>query len=464
MTTTEAPSPYNPVRQPPNNTEAEQAVIGAMLISKRALDIGLETLSVQDFYREKNRMVFKAMSDFVAAGTEVDAITLLDWFTERRATDRIDNGAYLIELANDTPGASNVSGYARQVRKKAMARELIEATTAACDEVWEGGDVEKIASSMATRMMSFGIESGSRPRTFAEIGRSWLSMLHQRLEGDIVVQKTGMLDVDRHWHGLRPAELIVIAARPAMGKTTMAMSIAEEIAKKEWVHVFSLEMDAESLYQRWVAHEVDQERLMEPVDLQPEDWSTITLGVSKSKQNKILVDDEGGLHINKIMARARQAKAQYDTKAVIVDYIQLVQGDGDRRAEKVGHVTRMLKKLSKELKVPVIALSQLNRSLESRTDKRPMLSDLRESGEIEQDADIVAFLYREKVYNESFESNVTELITRKFRNGAVGTDLIMMLPTQQRFVSADYEAKREYNLEINMDTAKPRKSRWQRGS
>mgnify|MGYP005854085931 CR=1 FL=1 len=451
----------NPVRQPPNNTEAEQAVLGAMLISKRALDTGLESLSSSDFYREKHRLIFEAMSDYVANGKEVDAITLLDWFTERRAVDRIDNGGYLIELANETPGAANVSGYANQVRKKAMARELIEVSLEASDDAWQGGDAEKIAARMVTRMMAFGVDTSSRPRTFAEIGRSWLSMLQSRLEGQTQIQRTGLMDVDRHWHGLRPSDLIIMAGRPAMGKTTLAMSIAENVAKSGWVHIFSLEMDAEDLYQRWVAHDVDQERLMEPENLQTDDWSRITRGISQSKEHKILIDDEGGTHINKIMARARQAKVEHDTKVIIVDYIQLVQGDGERRTESIGHVTRMLKKLAKELKVPVIALSQLNRGLESRPDKRPMLSDLRESGEIEQDADIVAFLYREAVYNENFESNVTELITRKFRNGATGTDLLMMLPRQQRFVSADYDAKREYN--VQMTAGAPRKSKWQRG-
>lgn len=458
-------APLSAPMQLPHSVEAEQCILGAMMLYPSAQDAALEALSSDDFYRRTHQLIFRAIAEHVASGLEADPVTLIDWFNGNKLSDEIEHGAYLTALANDTPGASNVDGWIRIVREKAMARQLIEKCTAAADATMSGGgrDVEKTAAGLSTALASLGMSAGDAPRTFAEVGKSWVEQMHARLDTEDW-PRTGLADVDARWHGLFPGNLIIVAGRPGMGKSTLAMAIAEHVSKIGWAHVFSLEMSQEELYQRRIAHDIGADKLLDPRKLDDADWARIMANVSKTRGEKVLINDEGGLHIHQIAARARAAKRKYDTQLIVVDYIQLVQGEGENRNQQIGYVTRMLKKLAKDLRIPVIGLSQLNRSLESRTDKRPLISDLRESGDIEQDADIVAMLYRERAYNENFESNVSELITRKFRNGQTGTDLIMMQPKQQNFVSPDDDLKSEYRNLI-ADTLAPTRggSRFQRG-
>lgn len=451
---------------PPHSVEAEQCILGAMMLYPSAQDTALEALSADDFYRRTHQLIFRAIAEHVSSGLEADPVTLIDWFSGNQLGEEIEHGAYLTALANDTPGSSNVSGWIRIVREKSMARQMIgDCTEAAADAISSGGrDVEKTAAALSTKLAALGMSAGDAPRTFGEVGRLWVEQMHARLDAEDW-PRTGLVDVDARWHGLFPGNLLIIAGRPGMGKSTLAMAIAEHVSKIGWAHVFSLEMSQEELYQRRIAHDIGADKLLDPRKLDDSDWARIMTNVSKTRSEKVLINDEGGLHIHQIAARARAAKRKYDTQLVVVDYIQLVQGDGENRNQQIGYVTRMLKKLAKDLRIPVIGLSQLNRTLESRTDKRPLMSDLRESGDIEQDADIVAMLYRERAYNEHFDSNVSELITRKFRNGQPGTDLIMMQPKKQNFVSPDDDLKSEYRNLI-ADTLAPARggSKFQRGA
>lgn len=422
------------VKAPPFSIDAEQAVLGAILIDPNAWDRVVDRLVEEDFYRKDHRVLFRAIAQLKDAGLACDAITLGEWLARNNLAQDAGGVAYAVELANSTPGASNVVAYAEIVREKSIMRQLLDAGSGIVDNVYnpEGRDSRELLD-LAEREVFRIAEAGSRGKGGFQPIRQVLVRTLDELQkrssnpNDVTGLATGFYDLDRATSGLQPSDLVIIAARPSMGKTSFVMNIAEYAALKSGssVAVFSMEMSTNQLALRTISSlgRIRQDNLRTG-RLAEEEWPRITSTMTLLKNAKLYIDDEGSLSPAEVRARARRLKREHGLGLVVIDYIQLmvVPGTQENRTNEVSEISRSLKAMAKELNVPVIALSQLNRGVEQRTDKRPMMSDLRESGSIEQDADIVAFIYRDDYYNkESTEKNVAEIIIAKQRNGPTGT-------------------------------------------
>jgi len=439
------------LRIPPHSLEAESSVLGGLLLDNSAWDRVGDLLSDSDFYRYEHRLVYGAVSTLVNANRAADVITVFENLQSQGKAEEIGGLAYLNSLAQYVPSAANIRRYAEIVRERAILRKLVsvsdEIATSALNT--NGRPVPTILDEAEQKIFNIG-EEGSRMRQgFQSMGNLVVELLDRVEEmsqnpNDITGVPTGFFDLDRMTSGMQAGDLIVLAARPSMGKTALAINIAENVALKEGlpVAVFSMEMGASQLAIRIVGSigRIDQGRLRTG-KLQDEEWPRLAEAVERLRTVSLSIDETPGLTPSELRASARRlARNCGKLGLVVVDYLQLMSGssgsDGDNRATELGEISRGLKMLAKELQCPVIALSQLNRGVEQRTDKRPMMSDLRESGAIEQDADVIMFIYRDDYYNkDSKEPGVAEIIIGKQRNGPTGTVKLTFLKPITKFES-----------------------------
>ncbi len=434
------------LRVPPQSVEAEQAVIGGLMLAPDSLDRVGDFLTEHDFYRRDHRLIYRAIRELSEKNKPFDAVTLGEWFEVNSLSEQIGGTGYLIELASSTPSAANIRAYAEIVREKAVMRQLIEAGTEIVNDGFqpEGRDSQEVLS--AAEMKVFKIaEQGRRGRAdfvpLREAMKDAFGILQERYEnqGNVTGLPTGFHDLDEMTAGLQPSDLIILAARPAMGKTTLALNIAEygALKTKKAVAVFSMEMSASQLAFRLISSigRVNATRLRTG-QLEDEDWSRVNMAIKMLSDVKVFIDDTPALSPDVLRSKARRIKREHDLGLIVVDYLQLMQvpGSAENRTNEISEISRSLKALAMELKVPVIALSQLNRGLESRTDKRPVMSDLRESGAIEQDADIIMFIYRDDYYNkDSPDKGLAEVIIAKQRNGPTGMAKLKFFGEYTRF-------------------------------
>lgn len=435
-------------RIPPQNVEAEQAVLGAMMLEHNAVVAAMEKLRPGDFYREVHRTIFEAMEHLHHDNKEVDVITLPEELRRMKKLDDVGGLEYVLSLPNLVATAANIEYHANIVAEKALARNIITTCTELTSEAYDGEkEPEDLLDDAERRILQ--ISESKRRGDFAPVGvvveetLDKITKLYENKAG-ITGLPTGFRDLDRLTSGLQPSDLILVAARPSMGKTAFTLNIAQNVGVKQHktVAFFSLEMSQEQLVQRLlcqIAH-IDSQKLRTGQLNSDEEWTKLTDACDKLYQAPIYIDDTPGISVTEMRSKARRLKAEHGLDLIIVDYLQLMQGrNSESRQQEISEISRSLKALARELKVPLIALSQLSRSVESRQDKRPMLSDLRESGALEQDADIVSFLYREDYYDKETENqHITEIILAKHRNGPVG--------------SVKLYFKGEYTLFLNLDT------------
>ncbi len=436
----------NNLRVPPHSIEAEQAVIGGLLLDNRAWENIADKLVDDDFYRFDHRLLFSAIRELESRNEPFDAVTLSQCLEKNDRLEQAGGLLYLGRLAKDTPSAANIVAYANIVREKSVLRQLIAVGTdiSGSGYVPEGRDSKELLDNAEKKVYQIA-EQGARGEGGFQEMKTLLSKTVDKIDhlfnsdGGITGVSTGFDKFDEMTTGLQEADLVIVAGRPSMGKTTFAMNIAENaaIGDKLPVAVFSMEMPGDSLAMRMISSlgRVDQHHIRTG-NLTDEDWARITSAIHILSEAKIFIDDTPALSPHEIRARARRLKRQHGLGLIVIDYIQLMQihGGSENRATEISEISRSLKAMAKELKVPVIALSQLNRSLEQRPDKRPIMSDLRESGAIEQDADLIVFIYRDEVYNEdSPQKGIAEIIIAKQRNGPIGKSLLTFLGKYTKF-------------------------------
>jgi len=451
---TRAEQRVDQLRVPPQSVEAEQAVLGGLMLAPDAYDRVADQLNDQDFYRRDHQLIFRAIRELAEKGKPFDAVTLGEWFESMGQSELVAGGAYLIELASTTPSAANIVAYAEIVRDKAVLRQLIEVGTTIVNDGFQpdGRESGEILASAEQQVFAIA-EAGAKGKTDFTAMNKALSEAFDVLQtryaagGSVTGLPTGYTEFDEMTAGLQPTDLLILAARPAMGKTTFALNIAEHAAirTKKAVAVFSMEMSASQLALRLISSNgrVNAQRLRSG-QLEDEDWSRVTSAIRMLKEAKIFIDDTPGLSPEALRAKARRLKREHDLGLVVIDYLQLmsVPGNNENRATEISEISRGLKHLAKELNVPVIALSQLNRSLETRADKRPVMADLRESGAIEQDADVIVFIYRDDYYNKenSPDKGLAEIIIGKQRNGPTGSVKLKFFGEYTRFDNLSHDA------------------------
>lgn len=420
-------------RVPPQNIEAEQAVLGAMMIDKEAISKATEILRENDFYRQDHRAVYQVIVDLFSKNQAVDMVTVTESLKREGKLDDVGGIQFITYLANAVPTAANISYHAKIVEEKSLLRQLISVSTQIAGSGYEGSEDVNTLLDNAERMI-LAVSERKISRDFSPIKEVVMSAVDRidelyNKKGGITGLATGFIDFDHLTSGLQPSDLILIAARPSMGKTALVLNMAQNVAirEKKAVAFFSLEMSKEQLVQRMLCSEasIDSSRLRIG-ELEDNDWEKLIWAADGLSQADIFIDDTPGITVMEMRAKARRLKVEHNLQLIVIDYLQLMQGSGkknsENRQQELSDISRSLKALARELNVPVIALSQLSRSVESRQVKRPMLSDLRESGALEQDADLVAFLYREDYYDKETENkNITELIIAKHRNGPVDT-------------------------------------------
>ncbi len=434
------------VKVPPNSVEAEQSLIGGLMLNKAAWDKIADVVTAEDFYRNDHRLIFTAIAELVEAGDPCDAVTISEYLDRRSELDKAGGLEYLAALANETPGAANARAYAKIVRERSMLRSLINAGNEIAGSAFgsDGRTATALvdeAERLVFEIAEKGARIGSGFRSLKQIlpeAVDRIDLLHQS-DGDITGISTGYKEFDKLTAGLQGGELIIIAGRPSMGKTTLALNIAENaaIGGKVPTAVFSMEMPSQQLAFRMISSlgRVDQTHLRTG-RFPDEDWSRINTAVQLMSDAPLFIDDSAGLSPTEIRARARRLHREHGLGLIVIDYLQLMQvpGNKENRATEISEISRSLKALAKELNVPVIALSQLNRSVEQRTDKRPVMSDLRESGAIEQDADLIIFIHREEVYNKDTpRKGIADITIAKQRNGPIGEFLLTFVGRYTKF-------------------------------
>ena len=420
-------------RMPPHSIDAEQAVLGAIIINSRAINDVSSILLPGDFYREAHRIVFEAMLEMSYKGSPIDMLSLSEFLRDKNLFEKVGGVAFITHLSNISPSAANATYYAKIVKDKALLRNLINAASDIADSAFAGSDdIVNLLDNAERKVLAI---SASHDTGSAVPVKSLLKEAIGRIEmayeakGGLTGLPSGFDDLDRLTSGLQPSDLIVLAARPSMGKTALTLNLAANVAlrKKKSVAFFSLEMSSIQLLMRLISSEsgVDSKQIQRG-DVSPDEWAAIMGACDNLYNAPLYIDDNSNINVAELRSRARRIQSEHGLDLIIIDYLQLMQGrhtgSNDNRQQEVADISRSLKSLARELKVPVIALSQLSRSVENRQIKRPMLSDLRESGSLEQDADIVMFLYREDYYIKDTENqNITELIVAKHRNGPVDT-------------------------------------------
>ena len=434
-------------RVPPQNIEAEQAVLGAMMIDKEAISKATEILRENDFYRQDHRAVYQVIVDLFSKNQAVDMVTVTEALKREGKLEDVGGIQFITYLANAVPTAANITYHAKIVEEKSLLRQLISVSTQIAGSGYEGTEDVNSLLDNAERMI-LGVSERKISRDFAPIKEVVMSAVDRidelyNKKGGITGIATGFIDFDHLTSGLQPSDLILIAARPSMGKTALVLNMAQHVAirEKKAVAFFSLEMSKEQLVQRMLCSEasIDSSRLRIG-ELEDNDWEKLIWAADSLSRAEIFIDDTPGITVMEMRAKARRLKVEHNLQLIVIDYLQLMQGSGkksgENRQQELSDISRSLKALARELNVPVIALSQLSRSVESRQVKRPMLSDLRESGALEQDADLVAFLYREDYYDKETENkNITELIIAKHRNGPVDTVKLFFHKQYTRFAN-----------------------------
>ncbi len=436
-------------RTPPHNLEAEQSVLGAVFLEPTAFVQASEILIPEDFYRASHQLIFTAMMTLSERGEPIDVVTVTTFLNDRKQLGEVGGVSYLTELAESVPTAANVEYYSRIVEEKSTLRSLIRKATDIVTASFEKEDeVEDVLNDAEKSILE--VSGRKNSGAFKNIKDVLIDVydnieqLHQQ-KGDVTGVPTGFMDLDRITSGFQRNDLIIIAARPSVGKTAFALNVAQNVAVKtdENVAIFSLEMGADQLVQRMLCAEgnIDAQRLRNG-QLQADDWSKLTMAMGSLSNAGIYIDDTPGVRVNEIRSKCRRLKQEHGLGMILIDYLQLIQGSGsskENRQQEVSEISRALKGLARELEVPLIALSQLSRGVESRQDKRPMMSDIRESGSIEQDADIVGFLYRDDYYDKETEKeNIIEIIIAKQRNGPTGTVELAFVKEYNKFVDLDH--------------------------
>ncbi len=431
---------------PPHSIEAEQAVLGGAFLDKEAWDKVIERVREEDFYRKDHRTIFRAITQLSEEGQPYDIVTVAEWLENHQLLDEAGGMRNLAALAENTPSASNISAYADIVRKRSILRQLISATTDINDTVFnpQGRSSEQILEYAEQTVFEIAERENQGRKSYLDI-KEYLKGALERIDelfhkdSPITGIATGYDDLDMKTAGFQRSDLIIVAGRPSMGKTAFAINVAEQAAIKGKlsVAVFSMEMPGEQLAMRMMSSlgRIDQHKIRTG-KLDDEDWPRLTSAVSILQESRMFIDDTPALTPSELRARCRRISREHGLDLVVVDYLQLMQvaGTSENRATEISEISRSLKAMAKELSVPVIALSQLNRSLESRTDKRPVMSDLRESGAIEQDADVILFIYRDEVYDEeSVDKGIAEIIIGKQRNGPIGKVKLSFLGQFTRF-------------------------------
>ena len=417
----------------PHSMDAEQSVLGGLMLDNRAFDNVADKIRESDFYRREHQLIFRAMARLVEQSKPLDVLTVSEALRDLNELDQVGGEVYLFELANNTPTAANITAYAEIVRERSVLRLLIEAANDIANNAFnpQGRSITELLDGAERCVFSIS-EQGARGDGPVNI-KSYLAKTMDRIDtlfhsnNPITGVPTGYHDLDDMTSGLQSSDLVIIAGRSSMGKTTLAMNIAENVAIKSRlpVLIFSMEMPGEAIVMRLLSSlcRIDQLRIRTG-KLTDEDWPRISSTVSMLSDAPLYIDDTPGISPAEMRARARRlAKEHGQLGLIVVDYLQLMQvpGNSENRTAEISEISRSLKGLAKELSVPVIALSQLNRGLEQRADKRPVMSDLRESGAIEQDADLIVFIYRDEVYNEnSADKGSAEIIIAKQRNGPIG--------------------------------------------
>jgi replicative DNA helicase len=417
---------------PPQSIEAEQSVLGAILLENEALIKAIEFLQVEDFYREDHRQIYGAMIDLYEKNTPVDQITLTEHLKQKNKLAEVGGLTYVAELADKIPTAANIEYYAKIVRQKAILRNLITSATGIVAKATSGEeDIEAILDFSEKTIFQIS-ENQIKPSYYPlkDILHSTFKSIEKLYEKKELITgvATGFTDLDEKTSGFQPSDLIIIAGRPSMGKTAFCLNVAQYAATENQVPtvIFSLEMSKEQLALRMLCSEarVDNHKLRSGFIAENE-WGKLTLAAGRLAEASIFIDDTAGMSVFEMRAKARRLKAEHGLGMIIVDYLQLMSGSksrSDSREQEISEISRSLKALAKELSVPVLGLSQLNRRLEDRTDKRPYMADLRESGAIEQDADVIIFIYRDEVYHPDSEETkgTAEIIIGKQRNGPTG--------------------------------------------
>ncbi|QDP72331.1 replicative DNA helicase [Legionella israelensis] len=437
----------DPLKRPPHSLEAEQSILGGLLLDNQVWDKISTKLCEADFYRTEHKVLFRAVSELAKKEQPFDVVTLLDMLKSYNELDDAGGEVYLFELANNTPSVANVTAYADIVREKSVQRQLISVANDIADSAYNpnGREVPELLDFAETKVFAIAEQTGSDggPENIKSIlvrAVEKIDALYHSGE-TITGLPTGLSDLDKMTSGLQPSDLIIVAGRPSMGKTSLVMNMAEHAAIESCkpVLVFSMEMPADSLAMRMMSSlgRIDQHRIRTG-KLEDDDWPRVTSAVHMLSEAPLFIDDTPALTPAEMRARARRlAKEHGQLGLIVVDYLQLMKVPGfkaDNRTAEISEISRSLKALAKELDVPVIALSQLNRSLEQRHDKRPVMSDLRESGAIEQDADLICFIYRDEVYNEeSPDKGTAEIIVAKQRNGPIGRVRVAFLGKYTRF-------------------------------
>lgn len=440
------------LKRPPYSHEAEQAIIGGLMLDNQVWDKISSKLCDTDFYRTEHRLLYQAIEQLARKSQPFDVVTLLDRLKNADELDVAGGETYLFELANNTPSVANVSAYADIVREKSVQRQLIAISNDIADAAYNPGarEVAELLDLAESKVFAVAEQTGTDggPENIKSILVKTVEKIDALYHsGDAMTgMATGLSDLDEMTSGLQMSDLIIVAGRPSMGKTTLVMNMAEHAAIKgnKPVLVFSMEMPSDSLAMRMISSlgRIDQHNIRTG-KLQDEDWPRLTSAVHMLSEAPLFMDDTPALSPSEMRARARRlAKEHGQLGLIVVDYLQLMKIPGfkaENRTAEISEISRSLKSLAKELKVPVIALSQLNRGLEQRTDKRPVMSDLRESGAIEQDADLICFIYRDEVYNdESPDKGVAEIIIAKQRNGPIGKVRVAFLGKYTRFEDLAY--------------------------
>jgi replicative DNA helicase len=434
------------LKVPPHSLQAEQAVLGGLMLDNTAWDKVADHVVEEDFYRRDHRLIFRAIAELAQRSSPFDAVTLSEWLGQNNLLDDVGGLSTLGALVQGTPSAANIQAYADIVREHSVLRQLITvgneiAGSAFITEGRSSGELLEQAEQRVFRIAERG-KRGQRGfrsiRSLLEAAVDRIDKLFQQDE-PLTGVSTGFADLDEMTAGLQPSDLIIVAGRPSMGKTTLAMNFAENAAirHKVPVAIFSMEMPGEQLALRMMSSlgHIDQHKIRTG-KLDDDDWPRLTSAVSLLDSAPLFIDDTPALSPTEMRARARRLKREHDIGMIVIDYLQLMQVPGTRenRTTEISEISRNLKALAKELDVPVVALSQLNRGLEQRTDKRPVMSDLRESGAIEQDADLILFIYRDEVYHEdSPHKGKAEIIIGKQRNGPIGTRLLTFRGQFTRF-------------------------------
>ena len=433
-------------RVAPHSIEAEQSVIGSMLMDREAIIAASEIVTASDFYQTQYGIMFETMVELFNEGKPVDLITLQDRLKEKDVPPEVSSLDFVRDIITTVPTSANVRSYANIVREKAVLRKLIHVNETIANTCYAGKEpLDQILAT--TEKTIFDLLQSRGGGEFVPIRQVALNVLEKievasKSQGSVTGIPTGFIDLDYKTSGMQPSDLVLIAARPSMGKTAFVLNLVDHVAVRKGLPcmVFSLEMSKEQLVNRMLAMEsnVDAQKLRNG-NLTDSDWDAVVEGIGVIGNSNLIIDDTPGISITELRSKCRKMKLEHGLSMIIIDYLQLMSGSGkssDNRQQEISEISRSLKALAREMNAPVLALSHLSRACETRTDHRPMLSDLRESGAIEQDADVVMFLYRDDYYNKDTDTpNIAEVIIAKQRNGPIGTVNLLWQPEFTKFVN-----------------------------